>query len=100
MSRSIFTRASSALSRASSICSGVTGRSPAPLSCPRSLARTQLLRLAFGMPSTWAVTCACAPDPAAQRAYAECAKECGFKIDPCQLHNLHKKGVESGVKSR
>ena len=52
------------------------------------------------MPSTWAVTCACAPDPAAQRAYAECAKECGFKIDPCQLHNLHKKGVESGVKSR
>jgi hypothetical protein len=55
MSRSIFTRASSALSLASSICSGVTGRSPAPPSCPLSLDRTQLLRLAFGMPSTLAV---------------------------------------------
>jgi hypothetical protein len=36
MSRSIFTRASSALSRANSICSVLTGRSPAPCSPPFS----------------------------------------------------------------
>ena len=38
---------------ANSICSGVSGRSPAAPSCPRSPERTQLLKLAFGLPRPW-----------------------------------------------
>lgn len=60
MSRSILRRATSALSLASSICSGDTVAAfavPAPWVSP-SLAswRTQLLRLALGMPSTRATS--------------------------------------------
>ena len=46
-----------------------------------------------------AITRACAKDPVAQRAYAECAEGYGFKIDPCPPHDPQKKGiVEAGVK--
>lgn len=61
MSRSIVIRANSARNLASSICSGVTGLSPAPVSLPASLRRTQLLTFAFGTPSTFAVTAADCP---------------------------------------
>lgn len=61
MSRSIFTRASSARSRASSICSALTGLSPAPCSSPFSDALIQLPSVAFGMPNTRAVTDASCP---------------------------------------
>ena len=61
MSRSIFTRASSARSLASSICSALTGRSPAPCSEPLSASLTQLLRVCLGTPSTRAVTDASCP---------------------------------------
>ena len=55
MSRSILTRDSSARSRANSICSAVTGLSPAPRSCPFLLSRTQLPKLWDGMPNILAV---------------------------------------------
>ena len=46
-----------------------------------------------------AITRACAKDPLAQRAYAECAEGYGFKIDACPPHDPQKKGiVEAGVK--
>ena len=55
-------RANCALRRASSICSALTGLSPAPLSWPLALSLTQLSRLALGMPNTLAVTdTACQP---------------------------------------
>ena len=50
MSRSIFTRASSARSLDSSICWALTGRSPAPCSAPLSASRTQLLSVCSGHP--------------------------------------------------
>lgn len=62
MSRSIRNRATSALSRASSICSDVTTNAPSlsPMlpSSPLRSCRTQLLRLAFGIFNTltcWAI---------------------------------------------
>jgi hypothetical protein len=71
MSRSIFTRASSALSRANSICSGFTGLSPAPLSSPLALSLTQFSKLALGMPSILAVTdAACPPLTSLVKHYA------------------------------
>ena len=56
MSRSILTRASSALSRARSICSALTGLAPAPVSLPWADSRNQLSNVGVGMPSTFAVT--------------------------------------------
>jgi hypothetical protein len=50
ISRSIFTRASSALNRASSICSGLTGLSPAPLSWPLALSLTQFSKVTQAAP--------------------------------------------------
>jgi hypothetical protein len=61
MSRSILTRASSARSRASSVCSGLTGLSPAPCSSPLSAALIQLPSVAFGMSRIRAVTAASCP---------------------------------------
>ena len=61
MSRSIFTRASSARSRASSICSALTGLSPAPCNSPLSDALIQLPSVAFGIPRTRDVTAASCP---------------------------------------
>lgn len=60
MSRSILKRAFSALRRASSICSGDTlatlSSAPAPLKSPFANWRTQLPRVALGMPKTLATT--------------------------------------------
>lgn len=60
MSRSILKRAFSALKRASSICSGDTlatsSSVPAPPNSPLAALRTQLPRLALGMPKTLATT--------------------------------------------
>ena len=62
ISRSIVMRANCALRRASSICSALTGLSPAPVSWPLALSLTQLSRLALGMPNTLTVTdTACPP---------------------------------------
>lgn len=45
-----------------------------------------------------AITRACATDPLVQRAYAEFALECGFRIDPCIPGTPEHKGrVERGV---
>lgn len=45
-----------------------------------------------------AITKACATDPLVQRAYAEFALACGFRIDPCIPHTPEHKGqVERGV---
>ena len=49
------------VSRANSICSALTGLSPAPWSSPFSASLTQLPSVAFGMPSTRAVTDASCP---------------------------------------
>lgn len=63
MSRSIFRRATSALKRASSICSAVTTGAfwlgTTPPNCPLASRRTQLDTFDDGMPSTLATT---APD--------------------------------------
>ena len=62
MSRSILTRANSALSRASSICSALTGLAPAPASLPLAERRTQLPSVGSGTPRIFAVTdLACPP---------------------------------------
>ena len=46
-----------------------------------------------------AITRACSRDPIVQRAYAGCAEDYGFKIDPCPPADPQKKGiVEAGVK--
>jgi hypothetical protein len=58
MSRSSRSLAFSARSLASSICSGLTGLSPAPLSWPLLATRTQLYSAGFGVPSILAVTAA------------------------------------------
>jgi transposase len=39
-----------------------------------------------------AIVKACAHDPTVQRAYAECAEGCSFKIDPCPPYDPQKKG--------
>src|ERR1035437_8197202 len=62
ISRSILTRANSALSRASSICSALTGLAPAPASLPWAARRTQLPSVGAGTPRILAVTAlACPP---------------------------------------
>jgi hypothetical protein len=65
MSRSIFSRATSALSLAISACSGVTTGAARPSAVipnwPLASARTQLVRLALGIPSVLATTDAARP---------------------------------------
>ena len=61
MSQSIFTRAKSALDRASAICSALTGLSPAPLSWPFSLSRTQWPNVCTGTARILAVKALIAP---------------------------------------
>lgn len=53
MSRSILTRASSALNCANSICSALTGLAPAPVSLPFAASLTQLSSVCLGMPNTF-----------------------------------------------
>ena len=81
MSRSIFTRASSARCRASSICTALTGRSPAPRNAPLSAPRTQLLSICLGSPSTRAVTDA--SYPALTNLMASCLNSTVYRARRC-----------------
>ncbi len=67
MSRSILRRATSARKRAISICSGETRTAlsspPTPLNAPLAAWRTQLPRLALGIPNTLATTAMAWPPP-------------------------------------
>lgn len=98
--RAIVMRAGSASNLASSICSTVTGLLPTPLSDPRSL-KTQLLKLALGMPSTSAVTAAACPalTTDAWRHASYPAAQTGFHLDTVLADNPLASGPISTFKA-
>ncbi|OGB69074.1 MAG: hypothetical protein A2486_04720 [Burkholderiales bacterium RIFOXYC12_FULL_65_23] len=68
MSRSIFTRASSARSRLISICSALTGLLSAPLSQPSRCALTQLNSVCSASPRLRAAAAMLCPDSTSRTA--------------------------------